>query len=41
MTGLVGVNEANHRLFFTGNKDGVLESHVYSVDYLIPASRGA
>ncbi len=25
MTGLVGVDEANHRLFFTGNKDGVLE----------------
>ena len=23
MTGLVGVDEANHRLFFTGNKDGV------------------
>ena len=36
MTGLVGVDEANHRLFFTGNKDGVLESHVYSVDYLAP-----
>jgi dipeptidyl-peptidase-4 len=36
MTGLVGVDEANHRLFFTGNKDGVLESHVYSVDYLSP-----
>jgi dipeptidyl-peptidase-4 len=34
VTGLVGVDEANHRLFFTGNKDGVLESHVYSVDYL-------
>jgi dipeptidyl-peptidase-4 len=37
MTGLVGVDEATHRLFFTGNKDGVLESHVYSVDYLSPA----
>ena len=36
MTGLVGVDEANHRLFFTGNKDGVLEQHVYSVDYLKP-----
>ena len=36
MTGLVGVDEANHRLFFTGNKDGVLEQHVYSVDYLNP-----
>jgi dipeptidyl-peptidase-4 len=37
MTGLVGVDEAAHRLFFTGNKDGVLEQHVYSVDYLQPA----
>ena len=36
MTGLVGVDEPNHRLFFTGNKDGVLEQHVYSVDYLSP-----
>ena len=36
VTGLVGVDEADHRLFFTGNKDGVLESHVYSVDYLDP-----
>ena len=36
MTGLVGVKEAHHLLFFTGNKDGVLESHVYSVDYLNP-----
>jgi dipeptidyl-peptidase-4 len=36
MTGLVGVDEAAHRLFFTGNRDGVLESHVYSVDYLSP-----
>ncbi|HVI06295.1 MAG TPA: prolyl oligopeptidase family serine peptidase, partial [Sphingomicrobium sp.] len=36
MTGLVGVNEAEHRLFFTANKDGVLEQHVYSVDYLHP-----
>jgi dipeptidyl-peptidase-4 len=36
MTGLVGVDEANHRLFFTGKKDGVLDSHVYSVDYLNP-----
>jgi len=34
VTGLVSVDEADHRLFFTGNKDGVLESHVYSVDYL-------
>ena len=36
MTGLVGVDEAHHRLFFTGNKDGVLEQQVYSVDYLKP-----
>jgi dipeptidyl-peptidase 4 len=36
MTGLVGVDEATHRLFFTGNKNGVLEQHVYSVDYLNP-----
>ncbi len=36
MTGLVGVDEANHRLFFTGNKDNVLDQHVYSVDYLNP-----
>jgi dipeptidyl-peptidase-4 len=36
MTGLAGVDEPNHRAFFTGNKDDVLESHVYSVDYLNP-----
>jgi dipeptidyl-peptidase-4 len=36
VAGLVGVDEANHRLFFTGNKDGVLEQHVYSLDYLQP-----
>jgi dipeptidyl-peptidase-4 len=36
MTGLVGVDEPNHRLFFTGNKDSVLEGQVYSVDYLNP-----
>jgi dipeptidyl-peptidase-4 len=36
MTGLEGVDEASHRLTFTGNKDGVLEQHVYSVDYLQP-----
>jgi dipeptidyl-peptidase-4 len=33
---LVGVDEAHHRLFFTGNRDGVLEQHVYAVDYLQP-----
>jgi len=37
MTGLIGVDEANHRLFFTSNKDGVIEQHVYSVDYLNPS----
>jgi len=36
MTGLIGVDEPDHRLFFTANKDGVLEQHVYSVDYLNP-----
>jgi dipeptidyl-peptidase-4 len=36
MTGLVGVDERNHRAFFAGNKDGVLETHVYSIDYLKP-----
>ncbi len=36
MTGLIGVDEASHRLFFTGNKDGVVEQHIYSVDYLNP-----
>ena len=36
MTGLVGVDERGHRLFFTGNKDGALEQHVYSVDYISP-----
>ena len=34
VTGLVGIDEAHHRLFFTGNKDDVLEQQVYSVDYL-------
>jgi dipeptidyl-peptidase-4 len=36
MTGLVGVDERGHRLFFTGNRDGALEQHVYSVDYISP-----
>lgn len=36
MTGLVGVDEATHRLFFTSNKDSIIEQHVYSVDYLDP-----
>jgi dipeptidyl-peptidase-4 len=36
MMGLIGVDEASHRVFFTANKDGVLESQVYWVDYLNP-----
>jgi len=30
---VVGVDEAKGRVFFLGNKDGVLERHLYSVDY--------
>lgn len=33
---LVGVDETQGRLFFTGNKDGVLERHVYAVDVARP-----
>jgi dipeptidyl-peptidase-4 len=40
VTGLIGVDEANHRLFFTSNKDGVIEQSVYSVDYLNPGQPG-
>ena len=36
VTGLVGIDEEHHRLFFTGNKDGALEQQLYSVDYLEP-----
>ncbi|HET7576840.1 MAG TPA: S9 family peptidase [Sphingomicrobium sp.] len=36
MMGLIGVDEASHRVFFNANKDGVLESQVYWVDYLDP-----
>ncbi len=36
VAGLIGVDEAHHRLFFMGNKDGVLEQHVYVLDYLNP-----
>lgn len=36
ITSLAGIDEVNHQLFFTGNKDGALEQHVYSVDYLSP-----
>ncbi|NWP47783.1 S9 family peptidase, partial [Escherichia coli] len=30
---IVGVDEAKGRVFFLGNKDGVLERHLYSADY--------
>ena len=33
VTGVVGVDEANGGIFFTANKDGVLEQHVYSTSY--------
>jgi len=33
---LNGVDEAKGRIFFTGNKDGALEQHVYSVDVARP-----
>ncbi|PZU07968.1 alpha/beta fold hydrolase [Sphingomonas sp.] len=36
--GLVGVDQASHRLFFTANKDDVLESQVYAIDYLKPGA---
>ena len=36
VTGLVGVDEGKGRLFFTANKDDVLESHVYAVDVARP-----
>ncbi len=35
---LVGVDEARGRLFFTGNKDDVLEQHLYSVDIARPGA---
>jgi dipeptidyl-peptidase-4 len=35
---LVGFDEAKGRLFFTGNKDDVLEQHVYSLDLKRPGS---
>jgi len=34
--GLIGVDEAHHRLVFGANKDDVLESQVYAIDYLHP-----
>jgi len=36
VTGLVGVDEAKGRLYFTGLKDDVLENHVYSLDLKRP-----
>ncbi|WP_034158570.1 S9 family peptidase [Sphingomonas sp. ERG5] len=36
VTGMVGVDEAKGRIFFTGNKDGVLEQQLYSVDIAHP-----
>ncbi len=36
---LVGVDQAKGRIFFTGNKDGVLEKHLYSVDLARPGGR--
>jgi dipeptidyl-peptidase-4 len=33
---LAGVDEAKGRLFFLGNKDGVLERHLYAVDLAAP-----
>jgi dipeptidyl-peptidase-4 len=35
-TGLIGVDEVSHRLFFMANKDDVLESQLYTIDYLRP-----
>ena len=36
VTGLVGVDEAKGRLYFTGLKDDVLEQHLYAVDIAQP-----
>jgi dipeptidyl-peptidase-4 len=33
---IVGVDEAGARVFFTGNRDGVLERHVYALDLARP-----
>jgi dipeptidyl-peptidase-4 len=33
---LIGVDQTKGRLFFTGNKNGVLEQHLYSVDIAHP-----
>lgn len=32
VNGLVGVDDAAGRIFFTGNRDGVLEQHLYALD---------
>lgn len=34
---LIGVDEARGRIVFTGNRDGVLERHVYALDLAQPA----
>ncbi|WP_375402343.1 DPP IV N-terminal domain-containing protein [uncultured Sphingomonas sp.] len=36
VTGLVAVDEARGRLFFTGNKDDVIEQHLYALDLKRP-----
>lgn len=36
VTGLVGVDEAKGRIYFTGLKDDVLEQHLYTVDIARP-----
>ncbi len=36
--GLIAVDEARHRLFFSANKDDVLESQIYAIDYLHPGT---
>jgi dipeptidyl-peptidase-4 len=38
VTGLLGVDQAKGRIYFTGNKDDVLEKHVYSVDIAKPGA---
>jgi dipeptidyl-peptidase-4 len=37
-TGLLGVDEKSHRLFFAANKDTPLESQIYTIDYLNPGA---
>lgn len=36
--GLIGVDQARHRLYFTANKDDQLESQIYAIDYLRPGT---